>query len=103
MPELFLSGPNIVGLAFLPSKAMAIATSNALYRVDVNICGQASTLMNATIIAVGSEMLTPEKTDTNSLYLTDQLNSLGIEVVEKYVVGDDRVRLANLLAHALWS
>ena len=38
--ELFLSGPNIVGLAFLPSKALAIATSNALYRVDVNIAGK---------------------------------------------------------------
>jgi nicotinamide-nucleotide amidase len=57
--------------------------------------------MDATIIAVGSEMLTPAKTDTNSLYLTDQLNSLGIEVVEKYIVGDDRVCLANLLVHAL--
>ena len=57
--------------------------------------------MDATIIAVGSEMLTPQKTDTNSLYLTDQLNSLGIEVVEKYIVGDDRVCLANLLLHAL--
>jgi nicotinamide-nucleotide amidase len=57
--------------------------------------------MNATIIAVGSEMLTPEKTDTNSLYLTDQLNTLGIEVVEKYIVGDDRLRLANLLSYGL--
>ena len=57
--------------------------------------------MNATIVAVGSEMLTPQKTDTNSLYLTDQLNALGVEVVEKYVVGDDRLRLANLLAYAL--
>lgn len=38
--ELFLSGPNIVGLAFLPSRALAIATSNALYRVDVNIAGK---------------------------------------------------------------
>lgn len=37
--ELFLSGPNIVGMAFLPSGAMAVATSNALYRVDVNIPG----------------------------------------------------------------
>lgn len=57
--------------------------------------------MNATIIAVGSEMLTPARTDTNSLYLTDQLNALGVEVVEKYIVGDERVRLANLLAPAL--
>ena len=33
-------GPNIVGLAFLPSKALAVATSNALYRVDVGIAGK---------------------------------------------------------------
>lgn len=38
--ELFLSGPNIVGLAFLPSRALAIATSNALFRVDVNVAGR---------------------------------------------------------------
>ena len=57
--------------------------------------------MEATIIAVGSEMLTPVKTDTNSLYLTDQLNALGIEVVEKYVVGDDRLRLTDEIVFAL--
>jgi hypothetical protein len=39
--ELFLSGPAIVGLAFSPSRAMILATSNALYRVDVNIQGRA--------------------------------------------------------------
>jgi sugar lactone lactonase YvrE len=39
VPELFLSGPNIVGLAFLPSRAMVVATNNALYRVDVDIQG----------------------------------------------------------------
>jgi len=38
--ELFLSGPNIVGLAFTPSRALIVATSNALYRVDVNIPGK---------------------------------------------------------------
>lgn len=37
--SLFLSGPNIVGLAFMPSRSLAVATSNALYRVDVNIAG----------------------------------------------------------------
>jgi nicotinamide-nucleotide amidase len=57
--------------------------------------------MDVIILAVGSEMLTPDKTDTNSLYLTNQLNALGVEVVEKYIVGDDRVRLANLIAHSL--
>src|SRR5262249_54892076 len=30
--ELFLSGPGIVGLSFMPSRAMAISTTNAIYR-----------------------------------------------------------------------
>ena len=38
--DLFVSGPGIVGLAFSPSRAMVIATTNALYRVDVGIRGR---------------------------------------------------------------
>jgi sugar lactone lactonase YvrE len=38
--DLFLSGPGIVGLAFTPSRAMIVATTNALYRVDVGIKGR---------------------------------------------------------------
>src|SRR6202050_1763198 len=38
--ELFLSGPQIVGLAFTPSKALALATNNSIYRVDVGIEGR---------------------------------------------------------------
>src|ERR1700722_15886659 len=49
-------------------------------------------MADAEIIAVGSELLTPQRLDTNSLYLTDQLNALGVEVVRKTVVGDERVR-----------
>ena len=56
--------------------------------------------MNAEIIAVGSEMLTAERVDTNSLYLAGELNKLGIEVVAKAVVGDDRARLAEAVAAA---
>lgn len=56
--------------------------------------------MNAEIIAVGSEMLTPSRVDTNSLYLTAELNALGVEVVAKAVVGDDRDRLAEMVRHA---
>ncbi|MEO7142001.1 MAG: competence/damage-inducible protein A [Bryobacteraceae bacterium] len=56
---------------------------------------------DAEIIAVGSEMLTPQKIDTNSLFLTGQLNALGVEVVRKTVVGDDRARLADTLRHAM--
>ncbi len=57
--------------------------------------------MNAEIIAVGSELLTPQRLDTNSLFLTDQLNSLGVEVTTKYVVGDDRDRLADTVRRAM--
>ncbi len=56
--------------------------------------------MNAEIIAVGSELLTPQRLDTNSLYLTDQLNALGVELVTKCVVGDDRDRLAEAVRRA---
>ncbi|MGH9433018.1 MAG: competence/damage-inducible protein A [Terriglobia bacterium] len=57
--------------------------------------------MDAEIIAVGSELLTPLHQDTNSLYLTEKLNSLGIEVRFKTIVGDDRDRLARVLQEAL--
>jgi len=39
-PELFLSGPGIVGLAFTPSRAIMVCTNNALFRVDVGIAGR---------------------------------------------------------------
>jgi len=57
--------------------------------------------MTAEIIAVGSELLTPQRVDTNSLYLTDQLNGLGVEVVTKSVIGDDRERLADAVLRAV--
>ena len=50
--------------------------------------------MTAEIIAVGSELLTPQRVDTNSLFLTRKLNERGIEVVRKTIIGDDRQRLA---------
>ena len=55
----------------------------------------------AAILAVGSEMLTPLRIDTNSLYITEQLNQLGIDVVFKGVVGDDRAELATAVRTAL--
>jgi len=57
--------------------------------------------MDAEIIAVGSELLTPHRHDTNSLYLTGKLNALGIEVRFKTVVGDDAERLAAVFRTAL--
>ena len=58
--------------------------------------------MNAETIAVGSELLTPYRMDTNSLYLTEQLNLLGVEVVFKSVVGDNLRRLVAAAQHALF-
>jgi nicotinamide-nucleotide amidase len=45
--------------------------------------------VNAETIAVGSELLTPHRQDTNSLYLTEKLYHLGVEVRFKSIVGDD--------------
>lgn len=57
--------------------------------------------MKAEIIAVGSEMLTPHRTDTNSLYLTETLNGIGVSVAFKSVVGDRRKDLVNAIRTAL--
>jgi nicotinamide-nucleotide amidase len=58
--------------------------------------------VNAEIIAIGSELLTPFRQDTNSLYLTEKLNQLGVEVVLKTIVGDSRERLVSVAQHALF-
>ena len=57
--------------------------------------------MKAEIIAVGSELLTPDRIDTNSLFLTEELNKLGIEVLRKTIVGDQRELLAEAFRDAL--
>ena len=57
--------------------------------------------MTAEIIAIGSELLTPFRQDTNSLYLTAQLNSLGVEVGFKTIVGDDFKDLVRVTTAAL--
>lgn len=57
--------------------------------------------MKAEIIAIGSELLTPYRQDTNSLYLTERLNELGISVGFKTIVGDRRKDLANAIRTAL--
>ena len=58
--------------------------------------------MNAEIIAVGSEMLTPFRMDTNSLYLTEQLNRLGVDVIFKSIVGDNFRNLVGAAQHGLF-
>ena len=58
-------------------------------------------LTRAAIIAVGSELLTPTKLDTNSLFITDRLNELGIDVATKAIVGDDRDELVHVASALL--
>jgi nicotinamide-nucleotide amidase len=57
--------------------------------------------MKAEIIAVGSELLTPDHLDTNSLYLTEKLWEVGYRVQLKTVVGDDAQDIAAILRSAL--
>lgn len=60
-----------------------------------------STWSTAEIIAVGTELLTPYRSDTNSLFLTAQLNELGVTVRRKSIVGDRADDLASVLREAL--
>jgi nicotinamide-nucleotide amidase len=57
--------------------------------------------MRACIIAVGSELLTPFRTDTNSLAITERLNAVGFEVGLKVIVGDDVAEVAEQFSKAL--
>jgi nicotinamide-nucleotide amidase len=57
--------------------------------------------VNAEIVAIGSEMLTPFRHDTNSLYLTEKLNQLGVEVIFKTIVGDSLDHLTSAASIAV--
>lgn len=57
--------------------------------------------MLSEIIAVGSELLTPYRQDTNSLFLTEQLNALGVSVIFKTIVGDRKPHLVHAVRNAL--
>ena len=57
--------------------------------------------MRVAILAVGSEMLTPFRVDTNSLAITEKLNAIGGDVRMKVVVGDDVDELVRVLNNAM--
>ncbi len=56
---------------------------------------------NAEIVSIGTELLQAASVDTNSLYLVEQLQGVGIEVSYRTVVGDDRQRIQQVLRQAL--
>jgi nicotinamide-nucleotide amidase len=58
-------------------------------------------LASAEIIAVGTEMLGPDRTDTNSLHIAQRLDALGIPLKAKHIVGDDLEMLTASIADAL--
>src|SRR6185436_9684157 len=57
--------------------------------------------MRVAILAVGSEMLTPFRVDTNSLTITERFNAIGGDVRMKLVVGDDVSELVRALRNAM--
>lgn len=57
--------------------------------------------MNCEILAIGSELLTPYRQDTNSLYLTERLYHLGVQVVFKTIIGDRLQHLTDAARVAL--
>jgi len=57
--------------------------------------------MKAEIVAVGSEMLTPFRQDSNSLYLTEKLNEMGVTVAFKTIVGDRKKDIVGVIRTAL--
>jgi nicotinamide-nucleotide amidase len=57
--------------------------------------------MKVCIVAVGSELLTPFRVDTNSLAITERLNAIGGDVRLKAIVGDDVEELVRVIEGAL--
>jgi len=57
--------------------------------------------MKSMILSVGTELLFGQITNTNSVYLSQQLNSLGIDVLHHHTVGDNPTRLAEVIEHSL--
>ncbi|MBN7772557.1 competence/damage-inducible protein A [Clostridium aminobutyricum] len=56
--------------------------------------------MKAAILSVGTELLFGEITNTNSVYLSQQLNLLGCDVLYHYSVGDNPIRLKETIQTA---
>ncbi|HEY7862719.1 MAG TPA: molybdopterin-binding protein, partial [Thermoanaerobaculia bacterium] len=51
--------------------------------------GSAVRASRAAIVAIGSELLSPLRQDTNSLWLTARLEEVGIGVARKAIVSDE--------------
>ena len=78
----------------------ASQTNSLRYNFPTRVSNLLLETLTAEIIAIGSELLAPDRSDTNSLWLTEKLNSIGIEVKLKTIVGDDDARLEEAIKDA---
>ena len=53
--------------------------------------------MKTAILSVGTELLFGQITNTNTVYLSQQLNMLGHDVMYHYTVGDNPDRVADMM------
>ncbi|HWO41462.1 MAG TPA: CinA family nicotinamide mononucleotide deamidase-related protein [Candidatus Eisenbacteria bacterium] len=58
-------------------------------------------MANAEIVAIGSELLLGQIVDTNSAWIAQRLSALGVDLFFKSVVGDNPVRMKDVIARAL--
>ena len=97
---MVLSGSGLVGLALLPTRRAILTTTNALFTLDWDVEGlplPRYPRMKAEIIAVGSELLTPDRVDTNSLFLTRGSINWASRSTRKTVVGDEHEQRSRRL------
>ena len=88
------------GFGVMADDAMAAIYANLLLR-GAYYLAPGWLVVRAEVIAVGSEMLTPTHVDTNSLFITERLNEIGIDLQGKAIAGDDRGVLKAIVADAL--
>src|SRR2546427_7690742 len=58
-------------------------------------------MANAEIVAIGSELLLGQIVDTNSAWMAERLTALGVNLFFKSVVGDNPVRMKEVIERAL--
>lgn len=56
---------------------------------------------SAELIAIGTELLLGEIQDTNTRYLTRQFRNLGVDVFRATIIGDNPLRIAEVIREAL--
>lgn len=56
--------------------------------------------MQAIIITIGDEILIGQVVDTNSAWLGQRMNEVGVDVIEKIAIGDNHHQIVNAIKYA---